>query len=133
MSRGSQIALGAGGAIAALLLVLWAAGVFGGGGSSPTRPITTTTPAQPTTTAPPPAPRVQPPGTTLTPGSSGRQVKLLQRALAHLGYSPGSVDGSYGPATENALKRFQHANGLQPDGVLGPKTLRTLKHKLAAA
>jgi g-D-glutamyl-meso-diaminopimelate peptidase len=76
---------------------------------------------------------VQPPGTTLTPGSSGPQVKRLQRALARLGYSPGSVDGSYGPSTENGVKRFQQANGLQSDGVLGPKTLKVLKTKLAAA
>jgi peptidoglycan hydrolase-like protein with peptidoglycan-binding domain len=60
-------------------------------------------------------------------------VKLLQRALARLGYSSGRVDGSYGPATVNALKRFQQANGLQPDGVLGPKTLQALKSKLRAS
>jgi phage tail tape-measure protein len=132
MPRNLQVALAAGGALAALLLVLWAAGAFGGGGSSPTRRVTTTARTRPTTTAPSSAPRVQPPRTTLTPGSSGRQVKLLQRALLQLGYSPGRVDGSYGLATENALKRFQQANGLEPDGVLGPKTLKALKHKLAA-
>jgi hypothetical protein len=135
LSRKTQIALGAA-AVAALLLVLWAAGVFGGGGATRTPPqtaTTTTQPRLPTTTAPSPAPRVQPPGTTLTPGSNGPQVKRLQRALARLGYSPGSVDGSYGPSTENALKRFQQANGLQTDGVLGPKTLKALKTKLAAA
>lgn len=132
MSRGTQIALGTG-AIAALLLVLWAAGAFGGGGSSPTRPVTTAAQAPPTTTSSPAPAPIQAPETTLTPGSSGGQVKRLQRALAQLGYSPGRVDGSYGPATENALKRFQQANGLQPDGVLGPKTLKALKHKLAAA
>ncbi len=60
-------------------------------------------------------------------------MKRLQRALAQLGYSPGRVDGSYGPATENAVKRFQQTNGLQPDGVLGPKTLKALKRNLAAA
>jgi len=131
MPRGGQLALGAA-AVAALLLVLWAAGVFGGA-SSPTRPATTAT-QRSTTTASSPAPaRVQPPATTLSPGSSGLQVKRLQRALAQLGYSPGRVDGSYGPATENAVKRFQQTNGLQPDGVLGPKTLKALKRNLAAA
>ena len=131
MPRARQIALGAG-AVAALLLVLWAAGAFGGGGSSPTRPVTTATQAPPTTASPARAP-VQPPATTLTPGNSGRQVKRLQRALAQLGYSPGRVDGRYGPATQNALERFQRANGLEPDGVLGPNTLKALKQKLAAA
>jgi hypothetical protein len=129
MPRSRQIALGIG-AVAPLLLVLWAAGAFGGGGPSPTRPVTTATQAPPTTTAPTAPVPVQPPATTLTPGNTGDQVKHLQRALARLGYSPGRVDGSYGPATQNALKRFQQANSLQPDGVLGPRTLKLLKQKL---
>ncbi len=58
-------------------------------------------------------------------------MKRLQRTLARLGYSPGRVDGSYGPATANALKRFQRTRGLTPDGVLGPKTLRALTSSLA--
>ncbi len=128
--RARQIAAGAG-AVLVLLLVLWGAGVFGGG-SSPTRTHATTTQAPPTTASTPAPALVRPPATTLTPGSTGVQVKRLQRALARLGYAPGRVDGSYGPATENALKRFQQANRLRPDGVLGPKTLKTLKNKLAA-
>jgi len=126
-----QISIGVG-AIVSLLLVLWVAGVFGGGGSAPTTPVTTAVRTAPATTvlAPGPTP-VRAPATVLNPGSSGPQVKRLQRGLVRLGYSPGRVDGSYGPATENALNRFQHANGLQPDGVLGPKTLQTLKNKLA--
>jgi hypothetical protein len=129
--RARQIAAGAG-AVLVLVLVLWGAGVFGGGGSSPTRTHTTTTQASATTASTPARALVRPPATTLTPGSTGVEVKRLQRALAQLGYAPGRVDGSYGPATENALKRFQRANGLQPDGVLGPKTLKSLKNKLAA-
>lgn len=131
LPRSRQIALGAV-ALALLLLVLWAAGAFGGGGSAPRRPATTAAQLPPTTAPSSTPAAAQPPTTTLMPGNSGRQVKRLQRALAQLGYSPGRIDGNYGPATESALKRFQRANGLQPDGVLGPKTLNALKEKLAA-
>ena len=131
LPRSRQISIGAGG-IVVLLLVLWGVGAFGRGGSAPYKPPTLTE-AAPTTIESTPAPApVQLPATTLRPGSSGLEVKRLQRALARLGYSPGRIDGSYGPATENALKRFQQASGLQPDGLLGPKTLQALSTKLAA-
>jgi g-D-glutamyl-meso-diaminopimelate peptidase len=53
-------------------------------------------------------------------------VKLLQQALARLGYPVGAVDGVYGPSTEQAVVRFQRAAGLDADGILGPNTLRAL-------
>lgn len=55
-------------------------------------------------------------------GSTGADVKQLQKDLASLGYSCGAVDGSFGPATENAVKTFQKTFGLSVDGVVGPKT-----------
>lgn len=36
-------------------------------------------------------------------------VELIQRALAALGYRPGSVDNELGPATREAIRRFQYA------------------------
>jgi peptidoglycan hydrolase-like protein with peptidoglycan-binding domain len=48
-------------------------------------------------------PAARPPRTTLKPGDTGVQVKVLQRALASLGYSAGAVDGQYGPATKQAV------------------------------
>jgi Putative peptidoglycan binding domain len=126
------LAIGGGVAVGLLLLLLWLTGAFGGGGGAPS-PTTTTQPPATTTVHTPARPPVPPPTTTLRPGSSGADVKRLQRALARLGYSTGHVDGSYGPATVAALKRFQRANGLQPDGVLGPKTLRVLTAKLSAS
>lgn len=53
-------------------------------------------------------------------------VKAVQRALTEAGFDPGPVDGLRGPKTDEALVAFQNENGLVPDGVLGPKTLRAL-------
>ncbi len=122
------------GAVVVLLIGLAVGGVFSSS-SKKTPPITTvhhqTTPpgttAATTTTK---APAASAPTSTLKPGDSGAQVKLLQRALATLGYSPGAVDGSYGPKTITAVKDFQQAEGLTVDGVFGPKTLSTLRKKL---
>lgn len=48
-------------------------------------------------------------------------VKALQVALTYRGF-PLSVDGSFGPATDEALKAYQDSRGLEADGVCGPKT-----------
>jgi peptidoglycan hydrolase-like protein with peptidoglycan-binding domain/Flp pilus assembly protein TadD len=59
------------------------------------------------------------------PGSNA--VRGLQRQLRADGYSPGPIDGRYGPRTSNAVRRFQAAHGLRVDGVAGPRTFRELK------
>lgn len=59
---------------------------------------------------------------TLKKGSKGRAVKDLQEALAALGYEVGTVDGVFGSKTEDAVKVFQEASGLDVDGVAGPIT-----------
>ena len=46
---------------------------------------------------------------------------LLQELLREAGYEVG-VDGSFGPGTDTAIRDFQHKNGLEADGVVGPKT-----------
>jgi peptidoglycan hydrolase-like protein with peptidoglycan-binding domain len=127
-------------AVVVVLLViagLAVGGVFTHGkqhGSPSTTPsVPTTTPSRVTTTAPsrptgpPPVPV---PTATLKTGSNGAQVKLLQRALAQLGYKPGAVDGMFGPVTEAAVMRFQTAAKLAPDGVVGPLTLAALAKAL---
>ena len=53
-------------------------------------------------------------------------VRRLQRRLLRLGYSPGRIDGRYGPLTERAVVRFQSTHGLQVDGIAGALTLATL-------
>lgn len=59
---------------------------------------------------------------TLTLGSRGPNVKLIQSLLARIGYNPGTVDGVFGQQTREAVRDFQLDNGLTPDGVVGPAT-----------
>ncbi len=49
-------------------------------------------------------------------------MEILQARLNELGFNCGAVDGSFGPATYNAVINFQIAYGLEPDGVVGPLT-----------
>lgn len=53
----------------------------------------------------------------LSNGSYGDGVRELQQALKDLGYFAGECDGAYGRATEEAVYRFQMANGLKETGV----------------
>ncbi|HMT09058.1 MAG TPA: peptidoglycan-binding domain-containing protein [Pyrinomonadaceae bacterium] len=60
-------------------------------------------------------------------GSRGEAVRSLQKALIERGYIPaGKADGSFGPKTEDAVRTFQSANRLQPDGIAGTMTLKAL-------
>lgn len=49
-------------------------------------------------------------------------IKDIQVALKKLGFDPGPIDGIPGRKTMKAIKAFQSANRLLPDGILGPKT-----------
>jgi peptidoglycan hydrolase-like protein with peptidoglycan-binding domain/TPR repeat protein len=55
-------------------------------------------------------------------------VRALQRRLARLGFSPGAIDGLFGPLTQQAVDRFQTAQRLPVDGIAGPLTLAALRH-----
>lgn len=60
-------------------------------------------------------------------GSRGEGVKALQNALMERGLIPkGKADGVFGPKTEIAVKQFQSANKLTPDGMAGTVTLKAL-------
>jgi peptidoglycan hydrolase-like protein with peptidoglycan-binding domain len=63
---------------------------------------------------------------TLKKGAKGAAVTTMQTKLREAGFSPGAIDGSFGPATQKALIAFQRANGLAADGVCGPKTWAAL-------
>jgi peptidoglycan hydrolase-like protein with peptidoglycan-binding domain/DNA invertase Pin-like site-specific DNA recombinase len=56
-----------------------------------------------------------------------RRVRTLQRTLRRLGWSPGPIDGLFGPRTEAAVVRFQRAAGVTADGVVGARTFRALR------
>jgi peptidoglycan L-alanyl-D-glutamate endopeptidase CwlK len=58
--------------------------------------------------------------------SSGKDVERLQKRLEKLGFSPGNIDGDFGPGTEAALIAYQRGKGLLADGVAGPRTLKAL-------
>jgi len=62
-------------------------------------------------------------------GHIGAQVRLLQHDLIKAGLKI-AVDGSFGPATESAVKAFQKANGLVVDGSYGPATKAKLEDKV---
>ena len=62
----------------------------------------------------------------LSPGSTGDSVSRLQATLKLLGFYQGPVDGSYTPATADAVAQFQSAAGISADGVAGPSTWASL-------
>lgn len=55
-------------------------------------------------------------------------VRWLQQRLIQLGYDVGSsgIDGSFGPATKRAVKKFQKNNHLGIDGIVGEATYKAL-------
>ena len=55
-----------------------------------------------------------------------RKNREVQTTLKELGYYTGAVDGDAGPVTIAAIKDFQSVNGLEVDGVVGPRTQETL-------
>ncbi|HEY9742716.1 MAG TPA: peptidoglycan-binding protein [Coleofasciculaceae cyanobacterium] len=59
-------------------------------------------------------------------GSSGTTVTQLQRTLTSRGYYSGPITGYFGRLTEEAVIRFQQANGLVADGVVGARTSSAL-------
>ena len=67
--------------------------------------------------APPGGP---PPRPTLRRGMSGELTKQVQGKIGV------KADGNFGPKTEAALRAFQRAHGLVPDGIVGPKTWQAL-------
>lgn len=59
----------------------------------------------------------------------GNDVLQLQRELLEAGFDPGPLDGKFGPKTEAAVRAYQRARGLKPDGIVGPKTRSALQRE----
>lgn len=59
-------------------------------------------------------------------GDQGSEIAAIQTQLNSLGFKAGVVDGDFGELTANAVKAFQTARGLEPDGVIGAETYRAL-------
>lgn len=58
--------------------------------------------------------------------ANSSSISDLQRALKDRGYYMGPIDGVIGPQTENAVRKFQTANGLPHQGFVTMETLRML-------
>jgi peptidoglycan hydrolase-like protein with peptidoglycan-binding domain len=77
----------------------------------------------------------------LKQGDTGEDVRELQDLLNHLEGGPPvvDVDGIFGPQTDEIIRNYQSSQGpdrdpamiytevLVADGVVGPKTMRSLK------
>jgi len=57
--------------------------------------------------------------------------KDIQTALKNAGFYKGDVDGQIGSKTKQAIKKFQEANGLNPDGAVGSRTWEKLEKNLS--
>jgi general secretion pathway protein A len=60
--------------------------------------------------------------TALARGTTGDVVARLQEAMSALGAYDGAASGTFDSATESAVRAFQRAQFLEPDGVVGPLT-----------
>lgn len=72
-------------------------------------------------------------GMLLRPGTSGRDVGLVQARLRALGFGEiGVADGVFGPKTARAVRQFQRLHAHDPgapltvDGLVGPRTWQSL-------
>jgi peptidoglycan hydrolase-like protein with peptidoglycan-binding domain len=66
---------------------------------------------------------------TLKRGVEGPDVSYLQRRLQSLGFTL-TLDGKFGPATEDAIKKLQAANHYDADGIVGPATHHLINQQI---
>jgi len=74
-----------------------------------------------------PAPAPAAAAAAAAPAAAGSaDVRLVQSALARLGYGPITVDGIFGAETAGAIRRFEAANGWPQTGRITAGLVRTL-------
>lgn len=61
-----------------------------------------------------------------SPLMQGEKIKDMQRKLVLAGFDPKGMDGIFGAKTFAAVLGFQKAQGLVPDGEVGPQTAKAL-------
>ena len=59
-------------------------------------------------------------------GSKGEEVRRIQQRLQAIGIYKGPPDGVFGGGTDSAVRIFQSREKLEPDGVVGSKTWKSL-------
>lgn len=59
--------------------------------------------------------------------ANGAHVSDVQRALAREGYYDGAIDGTLGPSTRNALRRYQRDHGLSVTGNIDHSVTQALR------
>jgi murein L,D-transpeptidase YcbB/YkuD len=85
---------------------------------------------------PPPVPDLAKGQTKVEPGKPWAGVPMLAARLRVFGDLPSTTaasttDTAYSPPLVDAVKRFQRRHGLEPDGVVGAGTIKTLNVSLA--
>jgi murein DD-endopeptidase MepM/ murein hydrolase activator NlpD len=63
----------------------------------------------------------------------GWDVAELQFLLWRRGFSPGAIDGGFGPGTARAVFAYQRSVGIAADGLVGNQTIRALRRRGASA
>src|SRR5882724_6980905 len=92
------------------------------------QPQSATPPAPQSTQAAPAAPTPQ----SLEPKLSTAQRQGVQRQLTVLGFYDHAANGTFGPGTRDAIRKFQLAYDLAPTGYLDAAAIRVLKEAAAA-
>ena len=63
----------------------------------------------------------------------GWDVAELQFLLWRRGFSPGAIDGGFGPGTARAVFAYQRSVGIAADGLVGNQTLSALRRRATGA
>lgn len=69
-------------------------------------------------------------GRLLQQGARGEDVSIVQRRLRTLGYYRYRIDRYFGPRMHESVVRFQQANNLAADGIVGPDTYVAIQKAL---